>query len=246
MLTPWLLGDPAPHSQLPRLFCVPHAGGGVSSFMPWRKIATRVQVEPVCLPGRERRIAEPPQTSMDRLVEDMAAGLQPFLEAPFGLFGHSMGALVVFELAYRLEQIGLAPSAVVVSGRTPPSLPEVHQRLHELPTDELTAVLQEIAATPPEVLSNPELLAVVLPAVRADFELVGTYRYDHARRIRSPLVAYFGADDPWGEQQKVAMWRNLTTGPFRSRGFPGDHFFPFADQRAQVVADLEVQLLADP
>lgn len=180
---------------------------------------------------------------MDRLVEAMAEGLRPFLDEPFGLFGHSMGALIVFELAYHLEELGLAPSAVVVSGRTSPSLPEVHKQLHELPTDELTAILHEIAATPTEVLSNPELLAVVLPAVRADLELVGTYRYDHAKRIRSPLVAYFGTDDPWGEQQKVAMWRNLTTGPFRSRGFPGDHFFPYADQRAQVVADLEEQLL---
>lgn len=174
----------------------------------------------------------------------MAESLWPFVDdGPFGLFGHSMGALIVFELAYHLEQLGIRPSAVVVSGRTSPSLPEVHERLHELPTDELTAVLHEISATPTQVLADPELLAVILPAVRADFQLVGTYHYDHSKRIRSPLVAYFGTDDPWGAQQKVEMWRNLTTGPFRSRGFPGDHFFPYADQRDAVIADLEQQLL---
>lgn len=244
MKSQWLVGDPPAVGDRPRVFCLPHAGGGIAGFVPWRRAATHVDIQPVRLPGREGRISELPLRRMDEVVRRLLTGLRPYASRPFALFGHSMGALIAFELAYAMEQDGLPIAAVFVSGRTSPSLPEVRTNLHELPSDKLIEILNEISATPKSVLEDPEIMAVVLPVIRADFSVVASYAYEPGRTIASPLIAYYGEADGWGDRLRVAKWEGLTRGPFRCRGFDGDHFFPYqAGLVGDLVGDLERELL---
>src|SRR5260370_20858382 len=156
--------------SLLRLFCLPSAGGGSSAYRDWQNgFPSEIEVCPVQLPGRENRFSEPPATSMPSLVRALAAGLSPFLDRPFALFGHSLGALVAFELCQELRSMRQpVANHLFVSARPAPHLPDRRPPIHHLPDEALAAELRRLNGTPEDVLGDSALIELILPHLRAD------------------------------------------------------------------------------
>ncbi|SHG96215.1 thioesterase II family protein [Streptoalloteichus hindustanus] len=235
--TPWLRRyRPVVRPRL-RLVCLPHAGGTPALFRDWpRQLPGDVDVLAVCYPGRQDRVAEPCPDSMAELAEGVAGAVEPLLDLPVVLFGHSMGALVAYEVAARLEQgLGRAPAHLVLSAHAPPD------RMPPRPPWEegdaaLLAAVRRIGGVPQEILDNPALRALVLPAVRADYHLLGAYRPAVLPTTSAPVTVLRGADDPMTSEADAAAWARLTTGGFTLRTFPGDHFYLVPGERDVLIA----------
>lgn len=231
---------PRPDAAL-RLFCFPYAGGLASVFRPWqRDLPPEVEVCAVQLPGRERHWEPPAFTSLSRLVDALVEVLRPLLDRPYVLAGHSMGGTIAFELARRL-QLRRPPVQVIVSGTRAPHLPAPRGPRHVLPDNELVQELRRMGGTPREVLENEELMALVLPLVRADLELNDTHVHSPGPPLDCPLSAFGGLHDPIVPVEAVEGWRLYTRGGFRARMFEGDHFFihtHHADLLGEVLDDL--------
>jgi medium-chain acyl-[acyl-carrier-protein] hydrolase len=163
---------------------------------------------------------------MEPLVTALAEALRPFLDRPFALFGHSLGALVSFELARRLQaQSGPLPRHLFVSGKRAPQCPQEHAPRHALPEAEFRAELRKIGGTPEEVLNNEDLLRLLTPTLRADFALYETYSLTDGPPLECPVIVFGGDQDPWVRIEHLEAWQVHTRGPFRVQEFPGDHFF---------------------
>jgi len=211
-----------------RLFCFPHAGGGATAYRRWlTAFPEDLEVCPVQLPGREQRLREAPFHSMEALLEPLLAGLLPWLDRPFSFFGHSMGAAIAFELAHRLRAAGLpTPQRLLVSGRRAPGRPGHDETTYHLPGPAFLDKLAALNGSPREVLDNAELMALMLPMLRADFQLIETYRATPVRiPLDCPLTAFGGVDDPKASREDLLAWRELSHGPFRLQLFPGGHFY---------------------
>jgi medium-chain acyl-[acyl-carrier-protein] hydrolase len=225
--TPWLAyHKPVPEARL-RLFCFPFAGGSALTFRRWQSgLQPHVEVCPVQLPGRGGRLREPASTSLLATARAVAENLRPYTDKPFAFFGHSMGAMIAFELARQLRRDGgPQPLHLFVSGGRAPQLPRTDPITYNLPEPQLVAELRRLNGTPPEVLEHPELMALMLPLLRADFEAVETYLYTPEPPLACPLTAFGGLEDREVAQEQIEAWRAQTTGPFSVRMLPGDHFF---------------------
>jgi medium-chain acyl-[acyl-carrier-protein] hydrolase len=223
---PWLaFHRPNPGASL-RLFCFPYAGGSAQIYRAWTGLLPTVEVCPVQLPGRGRRMKEGSFTSLVPLVENLARDLLPQLDKPFAFFGHSMGALISFELARFLRrEHGLLPAQLFLSARRAPQLPNTERPLHDLPEAEFIKELRLLDGTPEEVLEHRELLSLMLPFLRADFEVCETYAYQPEPALDCPITAFGGLQDHGVSRAQLDAWREHTTGAFSLRMFPGAHFF---------------------
>ncbi|HKU75298.1 MAG TPA: thioesterase II family protein [Pyrinomonadaceae bacterium] len=224
--SPWLPNHkPRPQSQL-RLFCFPYAGGSALTYRKWQdSLPPDIEVCPVQLTGRGSRLRETPFRDHTALVLALAQGLTPYLDKPCAFFGHSMGAIISFELARYLQQEnGFEISHLFVSGRRAPQFPRTDPYTFNLPEAEFVEELRRLNGTPSEVLFHPELMNLMLPLLRADFELIETYSYVPGPPLTCPITAFGGLDD---EEVKDVLdpWREQTGGPFSLHMFPGDHFF---------------------
>jgi surfactin synthase thioesterase subunit len=230
-----------------QLFCFAHAGGGPAFFRPWpASLAPEVAVRRVLLPGREWRLDEPPFRHIGELVEPLCAALEPYLDQPYALFGHSMGAVVAYEVARRFSGLsGTAPGCLIVSGRRAPGLATGRRRLSGLPDEEFLTEVGRLNGIPPEVLSEPELVEMLLPPLRADFELAETYQPLPGGRLGCPVIAYLSTADPEIDYDGVLSWRDTTTGEFTMRVFRGDHFY-LKGGRPDVLTAVREDLLRGP
>jgi medium-chain acyl-[acyl-carrier-protein] hydrolase len=203
---------PNDHARL-RLFCFPYAGAGALAFRPWADAFDDVEVCPIQLPGRETRFREALLTDLDALVSTLTGVLYPYhLERPFAFFGHSLGAILAFELTRSLiENYNLAPAQLFVSGRLAPHEKDPRPLIHTLPDVEFVAMLRSLNGTPDEVLSDPEMRPV-LAMLRADLALNEKYVYVHKDPLRVPITAFGGKDDPKVTEQELARWSLQTTG----------------------------------
>jgi medium-chain acyl-[acyl-carrier-protein] hydrolase len=215
-----------PRARL-RLFCLPYAGGGASVFRGWAAaLPADVEVCPVQLPGRESRLREPPFERARPLVEALAGALEPHLGMPFALFGHSMGAMLCFELARELRRRQWPPPLhLFVSGRRAPQLPAREAPIHDLPEPEFLARLRELNGTPEEVLGHAELMRLLIPVLRADFAVNETYVFTPGEPLDLGISAFGGLGDPEVSRDELEAWREQARGAFRLRLLPGDHFF---------------------
>jgi medium-chain acyl-[acyl-carrier-protein] hydrolase len=222
---------PNPRSAL-RLFCNPFAGGGASAYRSWSDVLPRtVEVCPVQLPGRETRLKEQAYSDVRPLVDALASALIPMLDKPFALFGHSMGALVAFELARKLRRDhNLLPERLFVSARVAPSVSLKHPPLNNLPDDQLIDELARLNGTGKDVLQHKELMKLILPTLRADLALHELYRYSEEPLLECPIVVFGGLHDPKTDNEGLDAWRNHTAGLFTKRLLPGDHFFISSSQ----------------
>lgn len=216
-----------------RLLCLPYAGGSETTYLSWRHhLPSWIDVIPVPLPGRGSRIAELPLDECEQLVRQLRVELRSQMQGPYALFGHSMGALLAYELAHQMrEESDAPPMALFVSGSVAPP----HRIAHPewLGDDNsLLQMLEQMNGTPPELLADPEWRALLLPALRADFRLCARYRHRLRPPMDCPVYALAGRNDPaTRDARKVAAWCMESRLGGELRCFPGDHFFIKNHQR---------------
>lgn len=222
----WIqVSRPRPAARL-QLICLPPAGGGASRYRNWpAHLPEEVEVVPVQLPGRENRFNEPPIESMEQLVSQLAGELAGYLTRPFVLFGHSMGALIAFELIRRLRSCGMAAVHLFASGCRAPHLPSRSPDWHTLPDLEFIGKLEEMGGIPAELLADRQFLDVMLPTLRSDCTLSETYVYRPQPPLNCPISAFGGLQDDEVYPEDVQGWSSHTTKVFRAHMLPGDHFF---------------------
>jgi medium-chain acyl-[acyl-carrier-protein] hydrolase len=222
----WIVGSHSAPSGLPRLFCFPYAGGSAGIFRTWGKeLSSVAHVCPVQLPGRGERINEPAFTGLTRLIEALVTALAPSLHSPFAFFGHSMGALIAFELARKLRsEHGPLPVHIFASGRRAPQIPQ-DRLTYNLGEADFDDELKRLGGTGNEVAANPEIMQLMKPLLRADFQLCQEYKYTHQFPLQIPFTVMGGSDDPDVKIEHLNAWREQTTGDFAVSMLPGDHFF---------------------
>lgn len=209
-----------------RLFCFPYAGGGAAVFRGWEgRLARWVAVCPARLPGRESRIAEAPADRIETLVGELARAITAELDRPYAFFGHSMGALVAFELARRLAREGRPePQVLLVAAARAPQLRRTAIIGPDPGEEELLGELERLGATR-EIFESEDLKRLVLPALRADVALSRAYVYEPGPKLRCPIVVYAGAEDVRMTPEALEAWREQTEGEFHLRWFAGGHLF---------------------
>lgn len=234
---------PRPRARL-RLFCFPYAGGSATIFRTWQDgLPTDVEVCPVQLPGRGTRLTESPLKHLPYALAALTHALLPLLDQPFAFFGHSLGALISFELARQLRrQHGVHPIRLIVSGAGAPQVPHGKRHIHTLPDEEFLAKLRGLNGTPEEVLRHHELMQIMLPFLRADFALYETYSYAAEPALNCAITAFGGLQDQEVHYGDLVGWREQTRGSFSIRMFPGDHFF-LNSSRSLLLLALSQELL---
>lgn len=241
----WVISPrPQPNASL-RLFCFHYAGGSAASFRPWlERVSPDIELHFIELPGHGTRLLETPFNTLNSLLVDLQAALLPKLTQPFAFFGHSMGALVSFELARLLRQEhGLAPVELFVSGECAPQMLELDSPIHHLPDAQFLDEIRRYNGTPEAVLNNAELMNLILPTLRADFTLIETYRYVPSAPFQFPITAWGGTDDWKVPRDRLIAWKEQTVKSFKVEIFPGDHFFIHSAQ-AQVLTYLNQALFS--
>jgi medium-chain acyl-[acyl-carrier-protein] hydrolase len=222
-----------------RVFCFPHAAGNAMFYRPLRRfMPPEIDLCPLELPGHAARLDEPPLTSMSALMERLDHAIKPLMGVPFGFFGHSVGACMAYEAARQLRSAdGRMAVHLFVSGRGSPSLASAADPPVRLRSDqELLAILGRFGGTPTAVMEHPELVAALLPTLRADLALVEGYRVDTGDHIACPITAFGGADD-LSHSGSLQSWRNFTRGKFRTCIFPGGHFY-FSPEPAALAREI--------
>jgi medium-chain acyl-[acyl-carrier-protein] hydrolase len=238
------LACPAPNPKAAlRLFCFPYSGAGASIFYPWvASFPPTVEVCPVELPGRGKRIAESPFSRMPPLVEAAGQGLLSYLDKPFAFFGHSLGAVVGFELARLLQRRhDLSPVRLFVSGHRAPQIVSDCPPVHDLPDSEFAEEVRRLHGTPDEVLDHAELRELLLPILRADFAASETYAFEAGKPLTCPVTAFGGLQDEHVTREHLEAWRGHTTALFGLRMLPGDHFF-LNTSRSMLIAAIAREL----
>lgn len=241
----WILGGQGGPDEECELFCLPHAGGSSLAYRDWAEWAPSwLGIHPVELPGRGRRFREPPHRRMHTVAGAVASAISVRGGRPYALFGHSMGALVAFEVVRVLRARGhvlphhLFVSAMAAPGRTPRS----REFLHTATDEALVERLRSYNGTPPEVLASAELLDLVLPTIRADFELLETYRLRAEPPLGVPVTVFGGREDALVGPAELLAWRDHA--PLVGvRVFDGDHFYLSA--HGATVVDAISTALAD-
>lgn len=226
-----------------RLFCFPHAGAGPSAYREWEtELAGTLQVCRVQLPGREERVREPAFTNVLRLTEVLADALEPWFDRPFAFFGHSMGALIAFELTRELRRRrSVLPRHLFVSGRAAPHLPSRTPSIHHLGDAEFRRELRLLNGTPEQVLQDDELMEFLLPSLRADFSVCETYEHVDDEPLALPITAFGGESDPRATAEEIRAWSEHTDARAGIRMFPGDHFY-LQSMRPAVISAIVAEL----
>ncbi|TVP65613.1 MAG: thioesterase [Nodularia sp. (in: Bacteria)] len=224
--TPWIACAKAnPHAKL-RLFCFPYAGGSSLVFRNWQSaLPGTIQVCPIELPGRGYRLMEPLFQDITSLIKTMVIDIQALCDLPFAFFGHSLGALISFELACCLRrEYGQVPVQLFVSGRQAPKIPDFSP-INNLSEPDLINEICRLGGTPKTVLENPEMIKLLLPMIRADLKIDETYKYQYSEPFDCPITVFGGWEDPETKIEDLQAWQEYTTAKFVLKMFSGNHFF---------------------
>jgi surfactin synthase thioesterase subunit len=209
-----------------RVFCFPYAGAGASLFRAWApSLPEGLELCAVQLPGREDRMAESPYRSLAALAPRVVAELDPFLDRPFALFGHSVGAFVAYETARSLCASGRPPVHLFVSGQRAPHLPSRMPPRHALPPVEFEAALARLDGTPTEILQDKEVMAAIVPLLRADFSLEETYAHVPGHPLEVPITVFGAADDHEANLHELNAWQLHCRQACQVRILQGNHFY---------------------
>ncbi|MEU8585194.1 thioesterase II family protein [Streptomyces abikoensis] len=227
----------------PRLVCFPHAGGAASAFVPLsRTLAPAVDVVAVQYPGRQDRHQEPPVDDIARLADRLAEEMSVLDDhRPFAFLGHSMGAVLAYETARRLEQRSApGPERLFLSGRgAPTAAPSPHDQVR---TDaHVLAAIRRLGGTTGGVFQDPDLLAMVMPALRADYRAIGAYAWTPGAPLNVPFTVLIGDNDPVVTVEEASDWRGFSAARTDVHVFSGGHFY--LDHHIREVADLVAEAL---
>lgn len=213
-----------------KLFCFPYAGGSARFYKGWQKyFPAEIEVVPIDPPGRGRRFGMDYCQSVEAMVDDIFAQVKDqLLHGNYALFGHSMGAVVTHELAYRIREAHLPdPLHLFLSGRGAPQIPdeEDKEKIHLLPDEQFKHKLIEYGGTPEEVLANQELMSLFLPILRADFRVCDEYDFkDPDYKFDYGITVLTGLEEKITEEQ-IHGWQQFTEKKIKINRFPGGHFF---------------------
>jgi medium-chain acyl-[acyl-carrier-protein] hydrolase len=223
----WIVRSRPKQSAKLRLFCFPYAGGSAVVYRNWSDaLGPDVEVCAVQFPGRTTRMRETPFTDLNALINALVPHLLSWLNKPFAFFGHSLGALVAFELTRALHTAGATePIHLYISGRRSPQTPRTEPPIHALEDGLFINRLRELGGTPEEVLTDQSLLQILMPTLRADFSLNDTYTYLTAPQLNTPITAFAGEHDRQACVAQVSDWSRYTDGRFTLHTLPGGHFF---------------------
>ncbi|MFJ4989688.1 thioesterase II family protein [Streptomyces sp. NPDC088732] len=236
--------QPATPGSVP-LVCFPFAGGSAGYFRPLPALlGPGVDVLAVQYPGRQDRRNEPVVDDIPRLAELICDALAPMADRPYAFFGHSMGALVAFEVVRCLALRGRRePAVLFVSGRRAPSVVR-DDRVHLKSDADLVTELRSLGGTDAAILADDELVQMILPAVRGDYRAVETYRAPVPQAVLDvPIAALIGDQDPRVSVEEVSGWRDHTSAGFSLKIFPGGHFY-LGEAAADVAAEITATLSA--
>ncbi|MFC5291159.1 thioesterase II family protein [Actinokineospora guangxiensis] len=205
--------------------CFSHAGGSASYFFPFSELLPDdVEVLAVQYPGRHDRYREAPFEHIEDFVDPIAAALEPYLEHQVAFFGHSLGALVGFEVTRRLEERGHTLTTFFASGRRAPSTWR-DERPETLTDEEFITEIQKLNGTSAAAFADEDLVRMVLPTLRSDYTAAANYPVNTDRTIKSPVVALIGDDDPKCTIAEAEAWSGHARGGFAITVFPGGHFY---------------------
>jgi medium-chain acyl-[acyl-carrier-protein] hydrolase len=225
---PWLVCyEPNPEARL-RLFCFSYAGGGASTFYGWAKqLPLDIETIGIQMPGLETRIMETPITSVSSVVHELVPSIYRTLDRPFAFFGHSLGALISFELTRDLrDQYEVQPVHLFVSGNSAPQIPDSYPPIHDLPEAEFLEQLKHrYNGIPPEVLENAELLELLVRGLRGSIKMDESYHYKTGDPIDCGITAFGGLQDDTVNDEDIEAWCHQTNGAFTRHMIPGNHFF---------------------
>lgn len=259
----WLVFPRPNPSAVSRLFCFHYAGGGAATFRPWvDELDPTIELVAIDPPGRGGRLDEPPVATIEAFMAEVLPRMQPYLDRPFAVFGHCLGALTAFEAAHRLAASGHHPTHVFVSGGRPPDLlareGRFEERLlaellkhrefdpfrpgHEQPDGVFAELIRHfgIDATE-EFLQNPDLRRLILPAVRADFAIAFHYRAAPTAPLAAPVSCFVGVDDPYVSRDDALGWGRHTRVAFRLWLREAAHFL-IVDDRDFIVRTINREL----
>jgi medium-chain acyl-[acyl-carrier-protein] hydrolase len=234
---------PQPDAKV-RLFCFPYAGGGASLFSRWSEhLPNGIELHAVQLPGHETRIAEPAHRDLNPLLVQLKEVLTPYLDRPFALLGHSMGALVCYELARKMrKESEIQPAILFLSGVRALHIPNPDPHLYALDKSDFLKQLQFRYGMPARLLQDSDLMELFIPLLRANFQMCESYVYQPDLPLSCPISIFGGLDDPRISPEDLAVWKQHTTGQFRLRMLEGGHYFfedAWTEVAAYVAQDLE-------
>ncbi len=226
--SPWLTTYGYSSQGGARIFAFPYSGAGTSIYSHWAKdfCDSHVDFIGVQLPGRESRFGEMPISHLPLLVKELSKEIAPLTNQPFIFFGHSLGALIAFELCRELRRKKLSlPIHLFVSGFRPPQLSNPNKELHQLPEKNFIEGIREYGNTREEVLLNKILMDMLLPMLRADFCLNETYQYQQEVPLPCPITVLKGDNDSFAKPEQMFHWQQETSANFEEVTYTGGHFF---------------------
>lgn len=233
--TPWLTIFRRVARPRLRIVCLPYAGAGASAYRQWHAaVPDDVEVCSVQLPGRESRFREPCLTEVEQVIPPLIEALEPFLDAPFVVFGHSLGSALAAELTWALIGRGRIPRLLAVSGRRAPHVAVERRTMHHLDDAAFRRELEGMGGTPREILEHAELMELLTPMLRADFRMAEGFLRPDVRPFPCPMLAFAGEEDPEALPDRVDTWRAWAGAGYRLHRFPGDHFFLHPHREAVV------------
>ncbi|KTD46056.1 Linear gramicidin dehydrogenase LgrE [Legionella quinlivanii] len=210
-----------------RLICFPYAGGNASIYKSWGELLpNNVELIAIQPPGRSNRVSEHAFSDMNELMKDLLPSIKNAIDIPYILFGHSLGSRISFELMCQLNKIGAPlPIHFIASGSRGPYIPCTKKAIYNLPENEFIKELIKLNGTPKELLENKELMALLLPTLRADFELSHKYYPSSENTFNCPLSVLGGTEDTEVTPSDLQSWEASFASSATIHMIPGDHFF---------------------
>lgn len=223
-----------------RLIVFHHAAGSSSTYFGLgRHMPPGCELLLLDLPGRGKRHRDAPCNTMQDIVTSTLGDIEPFLDRPLALFGHSLGAVIAFEVAHALQARGLAPFWLGVSGRQGPGLITPQRKIQELSDQGLLDELAGLGGMPARFLDAPDFLDIILRNARADFSAIDYYRAAPGRpQLDLPVIGYAGDEDPWAPPSVMQCWADETSHSFTLRRYHGGHFYFMGPALAALAGDI--------